>query len=79
MTVNGTKHTPDSVTGDVNLGTISGGSADTSDCVKSVTINGTTKTPVNGNVSFNISVGENPLFDVKIENGHLWKTTDGQN
>ena len=62
---------------DITVGN-GGQPVDTSDCVKSVTINGTTKTPVNGNVSFTISVGETSLFDVKIEDNHLWKTTDGQ-
>ncbi|MBO7692871.1 MAG: hypothetical protein J6T10_09610 [Methanobrevibacter sp.] len=66
---------PDS-TGDVQLDIVN---PDLSAYVKSVTINGTTKTPVNGNVSFNISVGETSLFDVKIENGILKKTIDGIN
>lgn len=74
--VNGTTHTP--TNGLVDLGNIDGsGSVNTDDCVKSVTINGTTKTPVNGNVSFTISVGDTSLFDVKIENNHLYKTTNG--
>lgn len=69
--LNGTTHTP--ANGVVDLGSISGGSADTSDCVKSVTINNETKTPVNGNVSFNIEVGNLTSFDVKIENNTLYK------
>lgn len=70
--------TPDS-NGMVQLNISGTGEADTSDCVKSVTINGERKTPVNGNVSFTISVGETSLFDVKVENEHLKKTYDGVN
>ena len=82
VTVNGNSYTPNASTGEVDLGNIggNGGNVDTSDCVKSVTINGTTKTPVDGNVSFTISVGETPLFDVRFDNSthKLQKTTDGQ-
>ena len=69
---------PDPVTGNVNVDC--GTPVDTSDCVKSVTINGTTKTPVDGNVSFTINVGETSLFDVRFDNSthKLQKTTDGQ-
>lgn len=49
--------------------------------VQSVTINGSTKYPdSSGNVSFNVSTGSgSSLFDVKIENNHLYKTTNGTN
>ncbi len=69
----GTTKYPDSNTGIVNLDVQTGGGADTSDCVKSVTINGERKTPVNGNVSFNIEVGGLGSFDVKLENNTLYK------
>lgn len=77
MSVNGGTHVTPDPEGNVNL-TIN--PQDTSDCVKSVTINGTTKTPVNGNVSFTISVGETSLFDVRFDTSShkLQKTTDGQ-
>lgn len=76
--VNGTIHSPDG-NGLVNLGEL-GGNADTSDCVKSVTINGETKTPINGNVAFTISVGGTSLFDVRLDQGRYFqKTVDGTN
>jgi len=48
---------------------------DTSDCVKSVTINGDTKIPVNGNVEF--TIGNNTLFNLIVRNGHLIKIVNG--
>ena len=51
---------------------------DTSNCVKSVEVNGHEYFPVNGKVSFTVSAGEVSLFDIKIENNHLYKTVDGE-
>ena len=75
---NGTVYQPNN--GLVDLGSISG-SGDTSDCVKSVTINGETKTPINGNVTFTITTGTTSLFDIRFDNSthKLQKSVDGQN
>jgi hypothetical protein len=77
---NGVTHQPSN--GVVDLGNIGGDGTpvDTSDCIKAITINNERKTPVNGEVSFTISVGENSLFDVRFDNSthKLQKTTDGQ-
>lgn len=72
---NGGTNYPDT-NGIVNL-TISGDGqpVDTSDCVKSVTINGDTKIPINGNVEF--TIGNNTLFNLIVRNGHLIKIVNG--
>ena len=62
--------------GIVNLEIEEGGSGDDSDCVKSVTIDGDKKYPVDGNVSFNLGDKYN-LFDLIYRNGHLYKVVNG--
>jgi len=73
--INGTSHTPNANTGEVDLGTISGGS-DVTGVVNKIVLDGTEYTPVDGTIIITLSNKYN-LFDLNVRNGHLYKTVNG--